>query len=83
MSASDFLYAQDIGILSVVNNKVEQGKRLVERDIALRRLGANSIDHVTLQSKEFGKNGDDNGSLTILGEAENNTTGLVKQVKLS
>ena len=79
MSTSHFFDAQDIRILSVVNNKVEQCKGLVERNIGPRGLAANSVDHVTLQSKEFCKNGNDNGSLTILGEAENDTTGLVKQ----
>ena len=80
MSTSHFFDAQDIRILSVVNNKVKQGKGLVERNVGFWGLAANTIDHITLQSKEFGKNGYDNGSLTILDEAENDTTGFVKQL---
>jgi hypothetical protein len=78
MGASCFFDPHDSGILFMVYHKVKQGERLVKSNLTFGRFTADSIDDITLQSKKFCKNGYDDGSLTVFGEAENNTSGLVK-----
>jgi len=77
MKAFHFFDAKDIGIFFMVHNEVEEHERLIKGDLAFGRFGTGAIDDVTLQTEQLGKNSDDNGSLSIFGEAKNNTTGFM------
>ncbi len=79
MKAFHFLDAKDIGILFVVHDEVQQHQGLIKGDQAFGGFRANAIDDVALQSKQFGKNSDDNGGLSIFGEAKNNAAGFMDQ----
>ena len=79
VKAFHFLDAKDIGILFVVHDEVQQHQGLIKGDQASGGFRANPIDDVALQSKQFGKNSDDNGSLSIFGEAKDNAAGFMSQ----
>ena len=59
--------------------RTEALQALEEGDQASGGFRANAIDDVALQSKQFGKNSDDNGRLSIFGEAKNNAAGFMDQ----
>lgn len=77
MKTSYFFDSLDVRVLFVINNKVEQGQRLEQSDFTFCRLTPHAIHDIGLQSKQFGKNRDDNGRISILGKPEYDSAGFM------
>ena len=73
IKAFDFLNAIYIGMYAMINYKINQRERLIERNLTFARLASDSIDDITLQTKQLSEHGNNNGSVTIFNKPEDDT----------
>ena len=77
MDALYFLDPLDAGILPIVHHKLQQSHGLIQGDAILRGLTPHPIHNVTLNSKKFREDVDDDRCLTVLGKPEHDAARLV------